>query len=336
MARSSGGGSSSGGSRSSSSSRSSSRSGGSSGPRISNTTFLGARRFRYYSAGQPHYIYSDTDLRQIPDAKPRWFLILFYIPFIIAIFIMATDMVSVPVDPLVPSPLALSSVVDEGDVFTDTEEEALEKALRDFTASTGIVTQIVTVDWNEWQKASYYFDEYALSRYYTQFSDESCWLLAYSEADGGMTDWEWEGIMGDDAVEAVEVFVDDFNTAVQSALISSHEPDPETAFVAALYGAIDDFENQSTMFHLDMIFPVIFMAAFIGVHAYIMIFAGTNKKYSNSELEEVPETDGYTEPDSSPASSIFGKRFYCEYCGSTIRETENGRCPNCGAAINRK
>ena len=331
MARSSGGGSRSGGSRSSSSSRSSSRSGGSSGPRISNTAFFGARQFRYYRAGQPHYIYSDTDLRQLSDEKPRWILILFYIPFIIAIVFMAMDMVSYPVSPLSPSPLALSSVIDESDVFTTEEEERLEKALRDFTASTGVVTQIVTVEWNEWQKSSYYFDEYALSRYYAQFPDENCWLLAYSELGGGQIDWEWEGIMGDNAAKVIEVFIDRFNTGVQASLISSHEPDPETAFLSSLYGAIDDFENQSVMFHLDMIFPVIFMAAFIGIHAFIMIFAGTNKKYSYSELElVVEENDASAGNESSPLS---WKKIYCEYCGGSVRTDENGRCPNCGAVL---
>lgn len=75
MARSTGGGSRSGGSHSGSSSRSSSRGGSGGGIRTSKSYFSGARKFRYYHNGTAHYVYSNTDLRKIPDAKPRWFLI---------------------------------------------------------------------------------------------------------------------------------------------------------------------------------------------------------------------------------------------------------------------
>ena len=336
MARSSGGGSRSGGPRSSSSSHrsSSSHGGGGGGIRTSKTPFYGARRFRYYRHGQPYYIYSDTDLRRVPDSKPRWFLILFYIPFIIAIIAMAAEVVSLPVSPMVPSSAATSMVLDTGDVFTDAEEEKLEKALSDFTAGTGIVTQIVTVEWDEWQKATNYFSDYALSRYYTRFSDERCWLLAYSELNGGITDWEWEGIQGDDTIDAVDVFIDGFNTGVQAALISSNEPDPATAFLAALHGALDDFQNQTIEFHFEMLFPFLFTSAFIAIHAYLMIFAGTNRKYSNSELEEVTEEHNASEDSEVPLFS--SKRVYCKYCGCVVQEQENGRCPNCGGKLDDK
>ena len=125
MARSSGGGSRGGGSRSSRGYRSSSRSGGRSGPsyRTSSTYFPGARKFRYYRGGTPHYVYSDRDLTKIKDIKPRWFLIAFYIPFILAIFGIAQTVFSTPKEPMTTYNQSQVQVIDEGNVFSDQEED---------------------------------------------------------------------------------------------------------------------------------------------------------------------------------------------------------------------
>lgn len=99
MPHSSGGGSHGGGSHHSSSSHSSSHrssSGGSSSRiRTSRTYFPGARRFVYYRNGVPNYVYSDTDLSKGPS-KLRFLMLIFYVPFVLAAFLMISTSFGIP------------------------------------------------------------------------------------------------------------------------------------------------------------------------------------------------------------------------------------------------
>ena len=151
MARSSGGGSRSGGSHSSSSHSRSSSSSSSSSHRISQHSFHGCRTFRYYRNGEAHYIYSDRDLTKIPDAKPRWLLGLFYLPFIFAIIMMVVGGFNAAKRPLDTLVYDRVSIVDELDVFTNTEEAELLSVVQNFSQTTGITTQIVTVPYSSWE-----------------------------------------------------------------------------------------------------------------------------------------------------------------------------------------
>ena len=331
MARSSGGGSRSGGSRSSGgSSRSSggSRSGSRSSHRVSNTPFLGSRTFRYYRNGRPIYIYSDKDLTQMKDPKPRWFAIIFYIPFIFVILGMIGEMIQMPQKPMDTYIESNVQVIDTLDVFTLKEEQSLEKKLKEFGDTTGITTQIVTIDYDEWTDNGT-LENYALNRYYAQFDDENGWLLVYSELDNGYGDWNWEGIQGDDTIDTMDVFISDFNKKLNSELTVNQVPDPAEAFDKAFDKAIDVFENQTLRVDLEMLPMIIFMSLFIGVHSFIMIFAGTRKKYSYKELEEVGKSEQLkSEPPKKPEVVLE-----CEYCGYQTTNTKNNQCPNCGAII---
>ena len=186
MARSSGGGSRSGGSHSGGSSRSSSRSSGSSSSsrRVSDNPFHGCRTFRYTRNGVHHYVYSNTDLRNIPDAKPRWFLIFFYIPFAFSIIAMLFSGFHPIEKPLNTLDYENVLVIDEAEIFIQSEETALLGTLRKFSETTGITTQIVTVPRERWMNYTS-FEDYAYDRYYEQFDNENSWLLLYSEYDNG-------------------------------------------------------------------------------------------------------------------------------------------------------
>lgn len=82
MPHSSGGGSYSGGSHGGSSS--SGRGGSSNSGRVSNTYFPGARRYMYYDDNhEVHFQYSNYNLSG--PGKLRYLLLIFYIPFIIAV-----------------------------------------------------------------------------------------------------------------------------------------------------------------------------------------------------------------------------------------------------------
>ena len=330
MARSSGGGSRSGGSRSSSSrSSGGSRSGGSS-IRTSSTPFAGSRTFRYYRHGKPIYVYSDRDLRKMKDAKPRWFLIFFYIPFIIAIFTMFGEAIQTPENPMSTYNVAEVQVIDEIDAFTLKEEQALEAKLKEFGEETGVTTKIVTVSFDEWWDNGT-LENYSLNRYYADFTDENGWLLVYSSEDNGLGEWSWEGIQGDNTIDVMDVFIDSFNKTLNAQLTVNQIPKPADAFTKAFDKAIDLFNNQSALkVNGEMLIPALGMAAFVTLHASIMIFAGTTKKYSYTELEEVC---GDTVKPSKKEEEAKKKIITCQYCNYQYQQGIDNQCPNCGAII---
>lgn len=333
MARSSGGGSRSGGSHGGSSSRSSggSRSGGgssySNGPTISKTPFHNSRTFRYYRHGTPYYIYSDRNLCEMKDLKPRWFLALFYIPFIIVIISMFSGAVAFPQKSFQEYNLQNIAIVDTADVFDSQEEEMLNVKLKEFCDTTGVATQIVTVDYDEWTDNGT-LENYALARYHAQFNDENSWLIVYSEQDNGAGDWSWEGIQGDNIEKVMNVFVDKFTTQFQSQLVVNQIADPSNAFIKAFDKSIEIFNNQHFNIDIEQILPALGILAFILVHAYIMIFAGTRKKYSYGELEEVTNDVNKSNLTSGVNESDFVE---CACCNHKYNRVKHDSCPNCSA-----
>jgi hypothetical protein len=257
------------------------------------------------------------------DSKPRWLLILFYIPFIFAVFTMLGEAFSPPRTAFKEYNSQNIAIVDTADVFNTQEEKELTAKLKEFGDTTGIATQIVTVEYDEWIDNGS-LENYALARYYTQFDDENGWLIVYSEQDEGAGDWSWEGIEGDNIYSLMDVFIDKFNTQFQSELVVNQVADPANAFIKAFNKSIDTFENQQFNVDFELVFPALFIFAFVAVHASVMIFAGTKKKaYSYKELEEVKDIPG----------TIVDNSIKCRYCDTVYDRDVNHKCPNC-AAIN--
>lgn len=335
MARSSGGGSRSGGSSSRSSS-SSSRGGRSSGPshRISSTPFRGARKFQYHRGNKTHYVYSDTDLRQLPERKPRYWLYLLYAPFFIAIIVMAISCLGLRQDPLDEYTSSTVQVFDEADILTSKEESGLTDIMKEFKNVTGITTQVMLVDVDEWSDNGS-LEDWAYYRYYHQFDDENCWLLVYSQENDGYGEWYWEGVQGDNTIGTMDVFLNDFNTNLHSELLVGDAPDVAGSFIESFELAIDKFENQPPMrLKWEMILPTIFMTLFIGFHSYVLVFAGSNRKYSYKELEEVVSEAKSKQTAQSQPVQQTQKIFECQYCGyKTTEEQSDNRCKICGALI---
>lgn len=351
MARSSGGGSRGGGSRGGGSrggSRGGSYSRGRNGTRISKTPFIGSRKFRYYRDGVAHYVYSDKYLPAMSDPKPRWFFIIFYIPFLFAVFSMFSTVIVTPEKPMSTYSVNDVAVIDTADVFTEYEEQVLLEKLKEFGNSTGVTTQIITVDYEEWIDNGS-LESYSYYRYYAQFNNENSWLLTYSELDNGKGEWYWEGTQGDNTIDTMDVFLEDFNTTLHSKLVVDQIADPSAAFLQAFDKSIYLFENQKTHFNFSMLIPALFTLGFISVHAYVMIFAGTRKKYSYKELQEVIEQPSiqnmngmsYNMPNSYPYNTQTPysnsppeeKTFECKYCGYKYKEPKDNRCPNCNALM---
>jgi hypothetical protein len=236
-------------------------------------------------------------------------MIIFYIPFILAIFGMLGGVFMPPQAPMSESSVSTIAVVDDCDVFTPEEESDLYNALQDLKNETGLVTQVVTVSWEQWSTTSASFPSFALSQYSNYFADERGWLIMYSEKDGGQTDWEWEGIQGDYTWAVMDVFIDDFNRTVNGKLQNSG-PNPAKALITAINNASNDFAGQSLRINWEEAPIVLFVMLFITFHASMMIFAGTNTKYSNKELEEVdnngtPISQMPTSNDEKPTSTVL-------------------------------
>ena len=161
MPHSSGGGSHGGGShRSSSSHRSSHRSSGS-GPsrRIRTGYFPGATRYRYYHRHKPRYVYANYDIRK-GRSPLRLLMLLFYIPFFIAIVGMASETFRVP--------QRLSTDYDTSLVISDYinvlgDTKALENSMMNFYDETGITPAVFTVYNEDWQ------DNYSSRTIHTTF-----------------------------------------------------------------------------------------------------------------------------------------------------------------------
>lgn len=194
MPHSSGGGSHGGGSHHSSSSHSSSHrssSGGSSSRiRTSRTYFPGARRFVYYRNGVPNYVYSDTDLSKGPS-KLRFLMLIFYVPFVLAAFLMIFTSFGVP-EKLKVDYNSQIVIQDDANVLGDTTK--LGDALEDFFNTTGISPAVMTVYNSDWEDNYTDLEKYAYELYVNRFYDEKHWLIVYSQPkdpDDGFNNWYW-------------------------------------------------------------------------------------------------------------------------------------------------
>jgi predicted Zn-ribbon and HTH transcriptional regulator len=223
------------------------------------------------------------------------------------------------------------AIIDTADVFDSREEKMVSAKLKEFCNTTGVATQIVTVEYDEWTDNGT-LENYALARYYTQFDDENGWLIVYSELENGAGDWSWEGIQGDNTYKVMDTFIHDFNTQFQSQLVVDQMADPANAFIDAFDKSIKAFNNQQFSIEFEGILPALFVLAFISVHGYVMIFAGTRKKYSYKELEEVTDTN---QTNTSQTDIKQTEIFECRYCGYKYDWSKDRKCPNC-AAINYK
>ena len=300
MARSSGGGSRSGGSHRSSSSR---RSGSgrtyrhrgyksSNGIIESDSPFPGARKFRYYRDGERKYVYSNTDLTKRKDPKPRWFLIFFYIPFIFGLLQAIKDN---PIILDVVAPLSSSSsysevlIDDRQEILSKYDKEQMLKTMRQFKETTGVSIQLWTIPPMDWEHNGA-FRNYVLPAYSRAFDDETGWLITYSETNGGLGEWYWEGVQGDDTIEILDVFIDQFNDSFHQGLAADEDADLPEAFINSLDLAINIFENQERRIDKQSLLLLSADGGFILLHASILIFAGTKKKFSYSELVEERDT----------------------------------------------
>jgi hypothetical protein len=254
MARSSGGGSRSGGSRSSSSSSSSSSS--------YSSSYSSGRSYSGYYGG-----YSSGSHFELPLwARIIIAVLAFIITFVVVALLYGgiTIPTTKPLESYKPYKVG---VVDKADVFNQQEEELLAQKLEEFGDATGITTKILTVTKDEWIDNGS-FEDFAFYMYYAYFGDENNWILVYSEEDEGKGEWHWEGVQGDNTIEIMDVFLDDFNNTFHANLVVDQTADPAKAFLASFDRALDVYYNQEITFDSEGLIYAIVFAFIVAAFAF--------------------------------------------------------------------
>ena len=323
MPHSSGGGShgggSHGGSHHSGGHRSSS---GYSGPRYRTSTrpFMGAHRYVYYHNHRPVYRYANYDISQTKVVARPW-MIIFYIPFIIAVFAVLGGAIHAP-KKLSQNYDAGVYINDKADIMSSSDEDKLEKALDNFFESTGISPAVVTVDTSEWKPYYNNLERFAYDEYVKLFDDEKHWLIVYSvtvNSDSDFKDWSFEGMQGDDTDPIItEKIANSFNDELYKELVREDEYTPAQA-IANTFDMITPACMKSSI-NFGQIMMGIIIAAFIVFHAWFMM--GINPKAKKlSQARIIPDN---------------AQETTCMYCQGIYIVGISSSCPHCGAPASVK
>ena len=201
MAHSSGGGSSGGGCHSGSSSD-----GGSSYVYYRHPV-PGTRRYSYLDrSGEKQYFYSSSNPA---DYKLR--SLIFPMLFLV---LMVLGLPSFHMGYFTPEKLQTpqTEIVIEDGLNVIRNEDRLREDLTRFCQETGVVPAVQTIPQEQWRREYDSLEDYALEEYYALFQDEVHWLIVYSAPEDGsgnpdLTQWSFEGIIGDDADPSVNDFL---------------------------------------------------------------------------------------------------------------------------------
>lgn len=288
--------------------------GSSGGARISNTYFSGARRFYTYSDKIPKYIYSKFDVTKKPS-KLRLLLLFFYLPFIAAILWLCTEIYHVPKPVEVDYADTEIFISDELNIIQDTTP--LLNTLHEFYEKTGITACVITTANENWKIQYRTLSDYAYDLYVNRFKDEKHWLIVYTQPEiikeGEFIDWYWEAMQGDDTDDVItEKMAGLFTDLVQQNLSAGGRYFVDEAIK-------DAFDNLNAVimeprFSAETLLACLFVALFIGIHMFLLVFFDPYKKYRN--YKECAED---------------AAEIKCSYCDGIYLSGTSTNCPHCGA-----
>ena len=171
-------------------------------------------------------------------------------------------------------------IKDEADVITSQDESELRTVLRDFYKKSGVVPSVITVEDTKWQGD---IENYAYTRYLSEFTDEMHWLIVYSDPSAS-----FEAMQGDntDAVLTEDVG-DIFKNRLRTNL-----NDKNTGVGASVSNAFETImpliSKPSLFDRLASLGPAIFLFLFVGFHAFFM--AGLyDLKYKRAVYDPDPD-----------------------------------------------
>ena len=291
MPHSSGGGSHGGGSHGGGSH------GSSSGTRISNHYFYGARCYRrHYRDGrrEDEYVYSN----RTPGRTTLAGTVIICAIAVFFLFAMGSSVAKDLPKKLKPVYIDKPAVHDEYDLIDNDDE--LVSTLKEYQNVTGICPVIYTTFDEIWQNEYADLESYAYDVYVNEFSDEQHFVIVYSVpvgqairlANGNVPDYSWEAIQGDETDPIItsmlfKVFADRVQDKLESGA------NPGEAFNFAFTKAISDAESivkpGGTSWMLKLASAMMPMLVISGIFIPMIIFSIKNYiKFRGAEYEEVP------------------------------------------------
>ena len=337
MPHSSGGGSSSGGSHGGSSSSSGGHGGGRSS-RISHRDFPGAYRYMGYNDGRREYIYSDNP--SLNKHRIHIFVLLFYIPFIIAGAFLSANAIHIP-STMKTSYTPTVLVMDEEDMISDSDEKSVEKGAEAVYKATGVPVCVRFESNDAWGGTYTSLEDYAYDTYLNMYNDEDHWLIIYTDNSKALADtnarldWYFEGMQGDNTDKYLPgQITSKFNTNLYNAL-SMHNGNIGQSFEESFESLAKDskrvFINKSSA-------PfALFWDIFVIFHMFFMVFHNPNRKYKNyvlcdndEEYENENKSDWDSEEESATDSNGMFALTRCPHCGHVYRKGSVMACPKCG------
>ena len=249
--------------------------------RISSSFFPGARRYSYTSFGKTRYIYSINDPAQ--KFRPaRLLTLLFYIPFILVLGVTMTKLS--PVSFKKPDSTEII-IKDEADAITSDGESELRSVLSQFNKKSGVVPAVITVDESQWENTT--LENYAYTRYLSEFTDEMHWLIVYSDPADGVN-WSFEGMQGDDTVNIItNNAADTFNSRL-TVNLDTEGSEVGSSISDAFEYIMPQVRKPRLTDVLKSFGPAWFIFLFLAFHAFIMSGI-SDLKYKKAKYDPDPD-----------------------------------------------
>lgn len=311
MPHSSGGGSHGGGSHGGGSHGSSKPSG------VRTSYYPGSRRYVYYRNSKPNYIYSNYDPTKLNKNGIISAIIMGAIFSVFSILVVIGSFISSNTPLKTPYPNEGIVIEDRAGIFYDTED--LEHELQTFYEKTKISPTIITVNNEDWEDHYISLEKYAYEQYVTRYSDESHWVIVYSEPkkpDSSFNDWSFEGIQGDDTDNILsESVCEKFNDTVYTALLRTSYYSTENAIAEGFTNINKNFKSVRGL--LSYVPGIIAELIIVGIMVGVVVLSSLPKKEYKDAMEcplEVVEEA-------------------CDYCSGIYIVGQYTNCPHCGAPV---
>lgn len=206
-------------------------------------------------------------------------------------------------------------------------EDELRNTLIEFRDKTGIIPAVITVDISDWKNEGYDMEQYAYNTYVYNWSDESHWLILYSEgpeSDGTFGTWEWEGMQGDDTDKVLTSSIaDDFTEGLHNMFIARG--------TYTTGEAIDKAFSDLSMHIMDNrinYFGIVVRVLGMVISVIVAFCAWKSQKKKVEKYKDFKEVNNPT-----MSANHIPIEDTCDYCDGVYVVGTVISCPHCGAAI---
>lgn len=299
--------------------------------------------------------------QKIKDTLKLIFLIIFYIPFVCLIPIIAIQFITFPKERIENTSGDTSSIIDSAEIFTAEEETLAIKSMQNFTDTTGVVFKFITMEYNVWTDESMAYSDYIQKLYDDHFEDEKGILITCAVEE---YEDDYTFMLGQRLGKEINNIHGNLYSFISEHANNKLEKLP-TMLVKASDKAVEDFENQKIEFNKDGMLIVGLVAAFVVVHGFLMFNFALRKRplspgaISLDEMIEKAQTDSVNDFSSGPETEPLGKQIKsalellkdpeptpekksfvgvdgeCYNCKKRFENVTDGHCPYCKAPIKK-